>query len=196
MKKGNIYTVQFRRKKEGKTNYRKRLKMLLSNKLRLVVRKSLKNISAQIIEHNPKGDRIIISAHSTELKKFGWKTSGGNIPSAYLVGFLIGKKAKEKGIEEAILDVGLNSSVKGSRIYALLKGVLDGGLNVPCSDSILPDDERIKGKHITNYATLLTKNDDVYKKRFSDYLKNNINPLEFDKYFDDVKKKIIGGNND
>jgi len=195
MKKGNIDTIQFRRKKEGKTNYRKRLKMLLSNKPRLVVRKSLNNISAQIIEHNPKGDRIIISAHSTELKKFGWKTSGGNIPSAYLVGFLIGKKAKEKGIEEAILDVGLNSSVKGSRIYALLKGSLDSRLKIPYSSDILPDEKRIKGKHIIDYASLLKKDDEIYKKRFGNYLKNNINPLEFDKYFDDVKKKIIGGNN-
>lgn len=194
MKKG-ICTVQFRRKKEGKTNYRKRLKLLLSNKLRLVVRISLNNISAQIIEHYPKGDKVIISAHSTELKKFGWKTVGGNIPSAYLVGLLLGKKAKEKGIEEAILDAGLNSSVKGSRIYALLKGVLDSSLKVPCSENILPDEERIKGKHIINYASLLTKDNEAYKKRFSNYLKNNVNPLEFDKYFDSVKRKIIGGNN-
>lgn len=195
MRKGKIYAVQFRRKIEGKTNYRKRLKLLLSNKLRLVVRRSLNNISAQIIEHHPKGDKIIVSAHSMELKKFGWKTSGGNIPSAYLVGLLIGKKAKEKGIKEAVLDLGLNSSVKGSRTYALLRGALDSGLGVPCSNNILPDEERIKGKHIINYASLLTKDNEAYKKRFSSYLKNNIDPLEFDKYFESVKKKIIGGKN-
>ncbi len=195
MKKGNTFTVQFRRKIEGKTNYRKRIKMLLSNKLRLVVRKSLNNMSAQIIEYQPKGDRVVISAHSTELKKFGWKITGGNIPSSYLVGLLLGIKAKEKGIEETILDIGLNSSVKGSRIYALLSGALEGGLKIPYSSDILPNEERIKGKHIANYASLLMKDNGAYKKRFGNYLKNNINPLEFDKHFDVVKKKIMGGKN-
>src|SRR3989344_6735019 len=102
MKESNTYTVPLRRKREGKTNYRKRLRMLLSNKLRLVVRRSLNNISAQIIEYRQNGDRVVACAHSMELKKFGWKTDGGNTPSAYLVGLLLGKKAKEKGIKEAI----------------------------------------------------------------------------------------------
>lgn len=192
MKKSKTYTLQFRRKKEGKTNYRKRLKMLKSNKLRLVVRKSLNNISAQIVEYHPKGDKIIKYAHSTELKKFGWKQNRGNLPSAYLVGLLIGKKAKENGIKEAIADIGLNKTVKGSRIYTLLKGALDGGLNIPCSPDILPKNERIRGMHISNYASLLMKDEEAYKKRFSRYIKDNIDPKEFDKYFDEVKKKIVG----
>ncbi len=192
MKKSNAGTLQLRRKKEGKTNYRKRLKMLMSSRLRLVIRRSLDNISAQIAEYHPEGDKVITCAHSIELKKFGWKQTGGNIPSAYLVGLLIGKKAKEKGIKEVIVDMGLHKPVKGSRIYALLKGALDSGLNVPCSPDILPNDERIKGIHIVKYASLLMKDEEVYKKRFSSYIKNNLKPNEFDRYFDDVKKKIVG----
>ena len=48
MKKGKTHRIKFRRKREGKTDYRKRLKLLLGGKPRLVVRKSLKNITAQI----------------------------------------------------------------------------------------------------------------------------------------------------
>src|SRR3989338_7784990 len=118
MKKDNIYTVQFRRKREGTTNYRKRLKILISNKPRLVVRKSLNNIQAAIVEYNKKGDVVKLSCHSSNLKKFGWVYGTGNLPSAYLVGFLIGKRASGK-FDSVIFDIGLNKSVKGSRIYAV-----------------------------------------------------------------------------
>ena len=141
----------FKRKKLGKTNYRKRLKLLLAHKPRLVVRKSLKNILAQIVEYNEKGDKVILSAHSSELKKYGYNGNKGNIPSAYLVGLLIGNKAKKKDIKELILDIGLQNSVKGSRIYSVLKGCIDTGLNIPHSKDILPMEDRIKGKHIKNF---------------------------------------------
>ncbi len=143
--------IGFKRKRLGKTNYRKRLKLLLAHKPRLVVRKSLKNILAQIIEYNEKGDRVILSAHSSELKKYGYDGNKGNIPSAYLVGLLIGNKAKKKNIKELILDIGLQNSVKGSRIYSVLKGCIDTGLNIPHSKDILPIEDRIKGKHIKNF---------------------------------------------
>jgi len=192
MKKANIFTVPFRRKKEGRTNYRKRLKMLLSSKPRLVVRRSLNNIYAQIIEYQPKGDKIILSANSIELERYGWKCNCGNVPSAYLVGLLIGRKAKDNGVKEAILDIGLHKPVNGSRIYALLKGALDGGLNVPCSADVLPKEERVTGLHIMNYASALSKNHDDYKKRFSGYLKSSININELNRYFENAKLKILG----
>jgi len=141
----------FKRKISGKTNYRKRLKLLLANKPRLVVRKSLKSILAQVVEYGEKGDKILVSAHSSELKKYGYDGNKGNIPSAYLVGLLIGGKAKKKGVKELILDIGLQNSVKGSRIYSVLKGCIDSGLNVPHSKEILPMEDRIKGKHINNF---------------------------------------------
>src|SRR3989338_7961062 len=143
----NTYTVQFRRKRKGLTNYWKRLSMLTSNKPRLVVRKSLKNIQAAIIVYGKKGDLVKVSSHSSNLKKFGWSYGTGNLPAAYLVGFLLGKNAKNAKFEEAIFDIGLNKSVKGSRIYAVLAGALDAGLNIPHSKDILPSKERIAGKH-------------------------------------------------
>ncbi len=148
MKISPTYRMKFKRAREGKTNYRKRLKLLISKKPRLVVRKSLKYIRAQIIEFDKKGDKTIASAFSKELKKFGWEHSFKNLPACYLTGLLIGKRAVEKGIKEAILDTGLHPSTKGSRIYACVKGALDAGLKVPISEEVLPSEERIRGEHI------------------------------------------------
>ncbi len=191
MKRAKTYTVQFRRKRIGKTNYKKRLKLLSAKKPRLVIRKSLNNIIAQIVEYNPKGDKIILSTHSRELMKYGWNLNLGNLPSAYLVGLLIGIKAVKKNIKSAILDIGLQKSVKGSRIYAVLKGCIDAGLDIPHSPEILPTEERIKGKHIADYYSVLKKNNQLGNK-FSTYEKNKVVLENFMKYFEETKNKILG----
>ena len=103
------------------------------------------------MEYSSSGDKIITSASSFELKKYGYNGSKGNLPAAYLVGYLAGKKSKEKKVTEIILDSGLYKSVKGSRIYSLLKGCIDAGLSIPCSEEILPSEDRINGKHIKNF---------------------------------------------
>jgi large subunit ribosomal protein L18 len=143
--------MPFKRRRLGKTDYKQRLKLLYSNKPRLVVRKSLKYIRAQIVEFHPDGDKTILSANSRELKKFGWKFSCSNLPAAYLTGFSLGKAAVKNGIKEAILDIGLQKSTKGNRVYAVVKGVLDAGLKIPVNEDFLPREERIVGKHIAAY---------------------------------------------
>jgi len=143
------YKVAHRRRREGRTDYRFRLKLLKSKKPRFVVRKFNKNISCQIIEYNPKGDKTIVSAHSRELKNLGWSHNAGNLPAAYLTGLLCGLRAKDKKIKEAVFDAGLYTSTKGSKLYAALKGFLDAGVAIPHSSEILPDEKRIKGEHIT-----------------------------------------------
>lgn len=194
MKKSNIYTVQFRRKREGLTNYRKRLKLLVSNKPRLVVRKSLKNIQAAIVEYNKKGDVTRVAAHSSNLKKWGWVYNTGNLPAAYLVGFLLGKLTGKKS-DAVVLDIGLNKSVRGSRIYAVLAGALDAGLKVLCSKDILPSKERIMGKHLISYTESLKKDEAAFKKQFSAYIKNNNDPSNIAAKFEEVKNNIDNGVN-
>ncbi|RLF36553.1 MAG: 50S ribosomal protein L18, partial [Thermoplasmata archaeon] len=157
MIKDKIHIVQLRRNRERKTNYKRRIALLVSGKLRLVIRKSLCNINLQIIEYKPEGDKVLVSADSKELVKFGYALNRSNIPAAYLTGLLLGQKAKKKAIKEAILDIGLNTHVKGSRIYASLKGVVDSGLKVPCSEEVFPPEERINGTHISEYAEKLKK---------------------------------------
>jgi len=148
MKLKPTYKMPFKRRREGKTDYKKRLKLLFSKKPRLVVRKSLKYVKAQIVEFDESGDKTLASASSQKLKSFGWKFAFDNLPSAYLTGLLIGKKALEKGIKEAVLDIGLRPSTKGSKIYALVKGAIDTGLKVPCDEKVFPSEEKISGKHI------------------------------------------------
>jgi large subunit ribosomal protein L18 len=108
------------------------------------------NTLVQIINANVVGDMTVASATATELSNHGWSVGTGNLPAAYLTGFLAGLRAKNRGVKEAILDVGLNPPIKGSRIYAALKGVVDAGLIVPHSPDILPTDERISGEHIVS----------------------------------------------
>jgi large subunit ribosomal protein L18 len=149
------YRIQFRRRREGKTNYRQRLKLLKSELPRVVVRSSLQNFSVQFISFDPKGDKVLASATSKELGEFGWGKPKSNTPSAYLTGFLAGERAAEKGIKKGILDLGLQPPSKGSKVFAAAKGVLDAGIEVPHQRSVIPKAERIEGKHLSEDAPLI-----------------------------------------
>ncbi len=146
-----VYRVRFRRRREGKTNYKKRLAMLKSDKPRLVVRVLNRQVIAQLITFHEKGDKVLVSASSHELKKFGWDGHPGNCPSAYLTGLLLGVRAKKKGYSEALLDIGLHTPVKGSNVYAALKGAIDAGMEIPHSDDVIPPEDRISGAIIAEY---------------------------------------------
>ncbi|MCS7368115.1 MAG: 50S ribosomal protein L18 [archaeon GBS-70-058] len=192
MAKGARYKVPFRRRREGLTDYRARLKMIISRKPRLVVRKTNMYVIAQIAEAKMDGDEILVSAHSKELKKYGWKYSCKNTPACYLLGLLIGYRAVKSGIKEAILDIGLHRPTKGARVFAVAKGALDAGLNIPVSEEKIPSEERIKGNHIKEYAEkLFSENPEEYNKRFSQYIKRKARPEDITKEFEKVKKKII-----
>jgi len=154
MATGPRYTVKFGRRRENITDYKKRLNLLKSGKLRYVVRLTNKYIIAQIVEYVPDGDRVLVTTTSKELKKFGWNCSCSNTPAAYLTGFLCGIKFKnkypDKLTNDLILDMGLRTSTKGGRIYAALKGAIDANLKILHSEEILPDDKRLRGEHISN----------------------------------------------
>lgn len=148
MAHGPRYRVPRRRRREGKTNYQSRLALLKSGEVRAVVRKSQKSMLIQFISFDPKGDRVLLTSSSYDLEKYGWKGSVANTPSAYLAGYLAGKKALKTGVESAVLDIGLQTPQKGSKIFASLKGLVDAGVEIPHSDDILPSEERIRGEHI------------------------------------------------
>lgn len=144
--------MPFRRRREGKTNYHVRYKLILSKKPRVVVRKSNANTMLQLVVAEQIGDRTILTVNSKELKDFGYTLSTGNLPAAYLTGLLFGKKMLALGQSEGIADIGLHASTHGNRIYAAIKGVVDAGVNVPHSPEVFPDEERIKGEHIKEYT--------------------------------------------
>lgn len=149
---GPIYNLPFRRRRDQQTNYPARLALVKSGKPRLVVRRTLNNFIVQMMEFKMEGDVTVASSTSLDLKKLGWNGHTGNIPAAYLAGYLCGLRAHKAGVTEAVLDMGLHQNVKGSSIYAVLKGVIDSGINVPHDKEILPSDERISGKHIEAYG--------------------------------------------
>ena len=148
MATGPRYRVPFRRKREGKTDYRKRARLVLSRKPRLVVRKSLKQATVQLIEYHPNGDKTIASATSKELKNLGWKDSISNIKAFYLTGILCGQRAINKKHKEAVFDSGQYTLNKKSKIFAALKGSLDAGIKIPHGEGVFPEDERIKGEDV------------------------------------------------
>ncbi len=148
MAQGSTYRVKFRRRREGKTNYYRRRRMLKSKLPRLVVRKTNTKIIAQVMTAKVIGDITEASAISPELEKYGWEAGKHNLPAAYLTGLLVGLRAKSRGIEKVILDIGLNTPVNGSRVYAALNGALNAGLDIPHGAEVLPDEDRLKGKHI------------------------------------------------
>ena len=190
MAKGPQYNLRFRRRRSGRTNYAKRRKLIASGSARLVVRPSNKHIAAQIVRAEPLGDHVLASAHSSELKEFGWNAPCGNLPAAYLTGFLAGRRAKAEGVTEAVLDIGLHARGPGSRIFALAKGAIDGGLNLPHDDSALPTTERIHGQHVENYSKKLAAEPERYKKAFSAYLHQKIKPEELGGQFKEVEQKL------
>jgi large subunit ribosomal protein L18 len=190
MARGSGYRVQVRRRREGKTDYRARKALVLSGKPRLLARGSLKNVTAQVVVAKPTGDEVIVSAHSSELKKYGWKAPTGNVPSAYLTGLLCGLKAKKEGVNEAVLDLGLIAPTKGSRLFAALSGVVDAGIEVPHAEEKIAK-ERTKGEHISAYAKILGAGSKVYSAKFSKYLRQELSPEKIPEHFSKVKADII-----
>lgn len=151
MSTGPRTRVPFRRRREGRTDYRRRLALLRSGETRLVVRKTNTNIIVQFVDWDANGDAVKATAVAHELKKLGWgeATSTKNTPAAYLTGLLAGKRAKDAGIESAVLDIGRSAPTKGSRVFAALKGVLDAGIEVPHGgEEIYPSEERLNGTRL------------------------------------------------
>jgi large subunit ribosomal protein L18 len=149
---GPRYKVPFRRRREGRTNYHIRYRLILSRKPRVVVRKSNAGTTLQLVVAEQTGDRTLLTVNSRELRAFGYTLSAGNLPAAYLTGLLFGKKMLALGNVEGIADIGLHASTRGNRIYAAIKGVVDAGVNVPHSSEIFPEDGRIRGEHIKKYT--------------------------------------------
>ena len=139
-----------------------------------------------------KGDMTLVSAHSKQLEKLGWKAHASNIPTAYLVGLLCGYRGTKAGVKECILDIGMQEPVPQAKIFAVLKGALDAGLQIPHDKEILPKDDRINGKHISQYAIKLKEKDPkAYQSRFSSYLARGLPPEQMSEHFNAVKQAII-----
>ncbi|KRX13844.1 60S ribosomal protein L5 [Trichinella nelsoni] len=186
-------------------------------KYRLIVRITNKDIVAQIAYAKIGGDVVVTAAYSHELPKYGIKLGLTNYAAAYCTGLLLARRHLKKlkldriyrGVDDVtgedynveseegkpgafrcFLDVGLARTTTGARIFGIMKGALDGGLDIPHSDRRFPGydasekkynpevhKERIYGQHVANYMKeLKDENEEAYQRQFSAYIKEGITP--------------------
>ena len=189
MAKDARYRVAYRRRRQQKTDYQARRILATSENPRLVIRASNRGILAQVIKAEIIGDKVLTQTASNELvNKYGWQASGNSIPAGYLLGLIAGYKAMKEGVETAYLDLGLKRPTKGSKIFAVVKGAIDAGLNIPCDSDIIPPPERINGGDIAKYAQVIDS--EGYEKYFSVYLRKSLRPEQLPEHFEETKKKI------
>jgi large subunit ribosomal protein L18 len=173
-----------RRRREDRTDYHQRLRLLKSGKPRLVARVSNRHVRAQLITPGPSGDETHAAASSEDLAEYGWDAPTGNLPSAYLTGYLAGMRALEAGLTEAVLDIGLNTATPGNKVFAVQEGAIDAGLEIPHSESVLADWSRNRGEHIAEYAEQL--DEPLYGGDFD--------ATELPEHFDEVRERLMEDN--
>lgn len=125
------YQVKFRRRREGRTDYRQRHKLITQDKnkyklpkYRLVVRFTNRFVICQVIAAEIIGDKVLCSASSKELSKYGLVTGLKNYAAAYCTGLLVARRLLSqlgldeiyKGVEETTGDV-VKSTGENGRTY-------------------------------------------------------------------------------
>lgn len=190
----NHYVHIVRRRRQGKTDYRKRRGMIVGKQAFLSVRISGRYIYAQLLRSAPRGDITLCSASSRNLNKFGWKGSSKNLPGAFLTGYHLGRLAQNSDVKDAILYSGVGRFVHGSRIASLVEGANQAGLSISINKESFPGKDRVNGKHIADYARKLEEeNKEKFAKTFSKVLGSGTSPLNYPTEFEKVKKAIEDG---
>jgi large subunit ribosomal protein L18 len=113
-------TLALKAKRTQRT--RTRLKMLAGGRLRLSVHRSLKNISAQIIDDTKGVTLVSASSLEAALKA----APGEKIDDAKAVGKLLAERALEKGLKQVVFDRG--GYLYHGRVKALADAAREAGL--------------------------------------------------------------------
>ncbi|PSK39559.1 60S ribosomal protein L5 [Candidozyma pseudohaemuli] len=232
------FQTPFRRRREGKTDYYQRKRLVAqhkakynSPKYRLVVRFTNKDIIAQIVSSQIVGDIVLTAAYAHELPRYGIKHGLTNWSAAYAVGLLVARRALQKlgldetyqGVEEVegeyelteavedgprpfkvFLDIGLQRTTTGARVFGVLKGASDGGLYVPHSPNRFPgwdieseelDAELLRkyimGGHIAEYMEeLMDDDEEKYRQVFKSYIDEEIDPEDVEEIYMNAHEKI------
>ncbi|GLT56601.1 hypothetical protein SLA2020_296320 [Shorea laevis] len=93
------FQVKFKRRREGKTDYRARIRLINQDKnkyntpkYRFVVRFTNKDIIAQIVSANIAGDMVLAAAYAHELPRYGLEVGLTNYAAAYCTGLLLARR--------------------------------------------------------------------------------------------------------
>jgi len=247
------FQVKFKRRREGKTDYKARKNLIKQDKnkyntpkYRFVVRFTNADIICQVIAAKIVGDFVLTAAYAHELPNYGLKTGLTNYAAAYCVGLLtarrllkkLGLDGKFKGKKEAngkfylirklsykhkrvlrrkhkkirdrahpfvaLLDVGLRRTSTGAKIFAALKGAVDGGLSIPHNpkrfvgfnkETQKLDAEalrkRIFGGHVADWMKKLKEDDEKkYARQFSHYIREGITFDKVESVYANTHKQI------
>ncbi|NIA03903.1 MAG: 50S ribosomal protein L18 [Nitrospiraceae bacterium] len=153
--------IDLRRKREQKTDYRKRLKLIKHGTPRIVVRSTNSRMLVQLIEFKPEGDVVLFGVDSKKLEDYGWNLPFNNLPAAYLTGYLFGKIIKSKSLDkDLIVDLGLKRKIAGNKLFSLLKGIIDSGIQLKITNDVFPDEDRLYGKRISDYYNSIKGKDE------------------------------------
>merc|ERR1712121_513592 len=157
------FQVKFKRRREGKTDYFARRRLICQDKnkyntpkYRLIVRFTNKDIICQIAYARVYGDVIVESAYSHELPKYAAAYCTGLLVARRILtkfglneiyvgqteangeGFSVEDVDGEHGAFRAYLDIGLARTSTGAKIFGCLKGAVDGGIDIPHSNKRFP----------------------------------------------------------
>jgi len=189
-----------------------------SKKYRLVVRRTNARIMSQIIYSTMTGDRVFASAESDELKGHGLNAGLTNYSSAYCTGLLLARRLLKqiglgdeyKGTEnvdgeyfnssdniegdkrpfKCLLDVGIARTTTGARLFGVMKGACDGGLDVPHSNKRFPGYVRAHIEVVTNKRGKGTGETEVTEARYdSKTHRDRIMGNHVTKYMNEMKKE-------
>lgn len=120
-----MITRQDRNRKRQVRHLRVRMKVAgTPSRPRLAVYRSLNHIYAQVINDQTGTTLVSASTLDPELRASGVK--GGNVEGAKLVGELVAKRAREKGIAQVVFDRG--GYLYHGRIAALAEAAREAGL--------------------------------------------------------------------
>lgn len=245
------YQTKFRRRQEGKTDYRARKRLVVVDKnkysaprYRLVARITNHYVIAQIVRSEIDGDRVVAAAYSSELPRYGLSVGLKNYAAAYATGLLVARRVLTKyGLADAykgnekitgevvktehtndagrtreyfvaavgekkpfraVLDVGIRPTTTGSRVFGVMKGASDGGIDIPHSEKRFPGynrdskeykpqqhKDRIFGKHVADYMEEMREDDaESYRARFSGYVAAGILPDRVEETYKKVHAAI------
>jgi large subunit ribosomal protein L5e len=201
-------------------------------KYRFVVRITNKDIITQLFSSDLTHDVCLASAYAHELPRYGIALGLTNYAAAYATGLLLARRVNSKfGLSEAyegnkeidgadynveqngerapfkaLLDVGLTRTTTGARVFGVLKGACDGGLDVPHKDRRFPGSKRedkewqadaevhrkyIFGGHVAAWMTKLQEEDEeAYGRQFKRFVDAGIGADDLENLYQEAHKKI------
>ncbi|KAK6937924.1 Ribosomal protein L5 eukaryotic/L18 archaeal, partial [Dillenia turbinata] len=134
------FQVKYKRRREGKTDYRARIRLINQDKnkyntpkYRFVVRFSNKDIVAQITSASIAGDMVLAAAYSHELPRYGLEVGLTNYAAAYCTGLLLARRVlkmleMDEEYQGNLESLGEDYSVEPADSRRPFRALLDVGL--------------------------------------------------------------------